>query len=159
MTFQWIRTRHMSEYGVESPLEQETNIIRANTRANDKWAQEGTHGPKGKVGGPTGWPTCLVGWPTHGPHQLKHPISFLHVSSLSRWGPRAGRPASQWAHRPSLLVHGFYPGPTCHWHGYWLLSCRFLALVGPRLHILTCVASWFAGTLCLGSNHTIMLQN
>ena len=40
-----------------------------------------------------------------------HPISFLHVSSLSRWGPRAGWPAFQWPHRPSLLVNGFLPGP------------------------------------------------
>ena len=72
---------------------------------------------------------------------------------------QAGRPASQWAHRPSLLVHEFLPGPTCHWLWYWLLSCRFLALVGPLLHILTCVGSSFAGTLCLGSYHPIMLQN
>ena len=49
----------MSEYGVEGPPEQETNITKANTRANNKWAEEGTHGPKGKVGGPTGRPADL----------------------------------------------------------------------------------------------------
>jgi hypothetical protein len=32
---------------------------KANTRASDKWAQEGTHGPKGKVGGATGRPANL----------------------------------------------------------------------------------------------------
>ena len=54
----------MSEYGVEGPPEQETNITKANTRANDKWAQEETHGPKGKVGGPTGRPADLPMGPT-----------------------------------------------------------------------------------------------
>ena len=64
--------RHMSEYGVEGPPEQETNITKANTRANDKWAQEETHGPKGKVGGLTGRPAdLLVGRPARGPHRLK----------------------------------------------------------------------------------------
>ena len=43
----------MSEYGIDGPPEQEINSARANTRANDKWAQEGTRGPKGKVGGAT----------------------------------------------------------------------------------------------------------
>ena len=43
----------MSEYGVEGPPEQETDMTKAKTSANDKWAQEGTHGPKEKVGGPT----------------------------------------------------------------------------------------------------------
>ena len=54
----------MSEYGVEGPPEQETDIIKAKTRANDKWAQQGTHGPKGKVGGPTGRPADLPVGPT-----------------------------------------------------------------------------------------------
>ena len=44
----------MSEYGVEGPPEQETRAIEANPRAIDKWAQEVTHRPKCKVGGPTG---------------------------------------------------------------------------------------------------------
>ena len=58
----------MSEYGVEGPLEQETDIIKAKTRANDKWAQQGTHGPKGKVGGPTGrLADLLVGRPAGRP--------------------------------------------------------------------------------------------
>ena len=54
----------MSEYGVMGAPEQETNIIKANTRANDKWAQERIHGPKGKVGGPTGRPVDLPVGPT-----------------------------------------------------------------------------------------------
>ena len=54
----------MSEYGMEGPLEQETNSTKANTRANDKWAQKGIHGPKWKVGGPTGRPADLPVGPT-----------------------------------------------------------------------------------------------
>ena len=54
MTFKQIRTRHVSKHGLEDPLEQETNTTEANPRAIDKWAQEVTHRPKGKVGGPTG---------------------------------------------------------------------------------------------------------
>ena len=50
----------MSEYGVEGPPEQETDSIKAKTRANDKWAQQGTHGQKGKVGAPTGRPVVLL---------------------------------------------------------------------------------------------------
>ena len=55
----------MSEYGVEGPPEQETDIIKAKTCANDKWAQEGTHGPKGKVGGPTVRPADMTVGPTN----------------------------------------------------------------------------------------------
>ena len=55
----------MSEYGIEGPPEQETDSIRANTRANDMWAQERTHGPKGKVGGPTGRSADLPVGPTN----------------------------------------------------------------------------------------------
>ena len=63
--------RHLSEYGVEGPPEQETDIIKVKTRANDKWAQQGTHGPKGKVGGPTGRPAdLLVGRLPVGPTDL-----------------------------------------------------------------------------------------
>ena len=54
----------MLEYGVEGPPEQETDMIKANTRAYDKWTQGGTHGPKGKVGGSTGRPADLPGRPT-----------------------------------------------------------------------------------------------
>ena len=61
----------MSEYGVEGPLEQETDMTKANTHANDKWAQHETHGPKGKVDGPTKRPVdqpsrsnCLWAPPT-----------------------------------------------------------------------------------------------
>ena len=55
----------MSEYGVEGPPEQETNSIKAKTRANDKWAQQGTHGTKEKVGGPIGRPADLPVGPTN----------------------------------------------------------------------------------------------
>ena len=30
-------------------------------------------------------------------NRLKHPMVSLHVEGLSRWGPWAGRPATQWA--------------------------------------------------------------
>ena len=62
----------MLEYGIEGPPEQETDMTKGNTRDNDKWAQEGTYGPKGKVGGPTGRPADLLGQPTcPWPHRLK----------------------------------------------------------------------------------------
>ena len=54
----------MSEYGVEGPLEQETNTKEANPHAIDKWAQEVTHRPKCKVGGPTGGSADLTVGPT-----------------------------------------------------------------------------------------------
>ena len=54
----------MLEYGVEGPPEQETDVMKAKTHANDKWAQQRTHGPKGKVGGPTGRPADLPVGPT-----------------------------------------------------------------------------------------------
>ena len=69
--FQQIKMRQVSEYVVEGPPEQETDVTKANTRANDKWAHDETHGPKGKVGGPTrrladqpGRPTCPWAPPT-----------------------------------------------------------------------------------------------
>ena len=46
---------------IKGPPEQETDTTKANTRAYDKWAQGGTHGPKGKVGGSTGRPADLPG--------------------------------------------------------------------------------------------------
>ena len=77
----------MSEYGVEGLPEQETDMTKPNTRANDKWAQEGTHGPKGKVGGPTGRPTdLLVGRPARGPHRLKPSTWRLTIGCLSQFG-------------------------------------------------------------------------
>ena len=63
--FQRIRTRHMSEYGVEGSPEQETNTKEDNPHAIDKWAQEATHRPKRKVGGPTGRPADQAGRPTY----------------------------------------------------------------------------------------------
>ena len=65
----------MSEYEVEGPPKQETDMTKANTRANDKWAQEGTHGPKGKVGGSTGRPAELPVGPTDS--NLPHGGSLL----------------------------------------------------------------------------------
>ena len=72
---QQIRTQHVSECGIDGPPEQETDRTRAHSRANDKWDQEGTCGPKGKVGGATARPAdLLVGRP--GPWaplpQLRH---------------------------------------------------------------------------------------
>jgi len=76
----------MSEYGVEGPPEQETDSIKAKTRANDKWAQQETHGPKGKVGGPTGRPAdLLVGRPARGPHRLKLDMWRKLIGCLSRF--------------------------------------------------------------------------
>ena len=63
------------------------------------------------------------------------------VGPMGLVGRPVGRPASQWAHRPPLSIHRFLPEPTCQWHEVYLLSCRFLALVGPLLYILTHVAS------------------
>ena len=64
MTFQQIRTRHVSKYGLEGPPEQETDMIKDKPHAVDKWAQEATHRPKCKVGGPTGRPADLSVGPT-----------------------------------------------------------------------------------------------
>ena len=55
----------MLEYRVEGPLEQETSATEANPRAIDKWAQEVTHRPKCKVGGPTGVSADQAGRPTY----------------------------------------------------------------------------------------------
>ena len=74
------------------------------------------------------------------------PMSKLHVAGLSRWGPWAGQltrvvgqppigPNQPW---PSSV--GLSSGPTCHWHEEWLLLCQFLALVGPLIHVMACVA-------------------
>src|SRR6185369_14571909 len=87
------------------------------------------------------------------------PLCIYRREPRDRSAGLLGQPASQWAHRPCILACGSLLGPTCQWHGVYLLSCRFLALVGPILHILTRVTSRFAGTLCLGLNHTIMLLN
>ena len=54
----------MSEYQVYSPPEQETDMIKDKPHAIDKWAQEATHRPKCKVGGPTGRPADLPVGPT-----------------------------------------------------------------------------------------------
>ena len=55
----------MWKHGLKGPPEQETKTTEANPRAIDKWAQEGTHGPKGKVGGPIGRPADLPVGPTN----------------------------------------------------------------------------------------------
>ena len=67
----------MSEYGVEGSPEQETNTKEANPHAIDKWAQEVTHRPKCKVGGPTGG---SAGRPTRGPHRLQVPRGGLPLA-------------------------------------------------------------------------------
>ena len=90
MTFQRIKKRNVSEYVVEGPLEQETDIIKAKTHANDKWAQQGTHGAKGKIGGPTGRPAdLLVGRLARGPHRLQVPrggLPLVAYGGLMRLG-------------------------------------------------------------------------
>ena len=66
----------MSECGIDGPPEQETSSTRANTRANDKWAQEATRGPMGKVGGATAKPAdLLVGRPTGRPTRPMGPTA------------------------------------------------------------------------------------
>ena len=80
----------MSEYGVKGPPEQETSATEANPRAIDKWAQEATHMPKCKVGGPTGRPPdLLIGRLTRGPHRLQVPrggLPLVAYGGLMRLG-------------------------------------------------------------------------
>ena len=54
-TFQPIRTRHVSEHGLEGPPEQETDISEAKTSANDMWAQNTTQPKKAEVGWAHWW--------------------------------------------------------------------------------------------------------
>ena len=71
----------------------------------------------------------------------KQPMGDLHVEpegGRAYWA--VGRPPAGPTDLP-LLACGSLPGPTCQWNEVYLLSCRFLALVGPILHILTRVAS------------------
>ena len=66
MTFQQIKTRHVSEHGLEGPPEQETDISEAHPRANDKWAQGTAQQKKTEVG----WPHWVAGrppWSANGP--------------------------------------------------------------------------------------------
>ena len=56
----------MSEHGLEGPPEQETDILEANTRAIDKWAQSTARGDKGEGR----WPHWVAGrppWSSNGP--------------------------------------------------------------------------------------------
>ena len=65
-TIQRIRTRHVSEYGLEGSPEQETDIPEAKPSANDKWAQSTTHQDKGEGR----WPHWVAGrppWSANGP--------------------------------------------------------------------------------------------
>ena len=53
-------------------------MIKDKPHAIDKWAQEATHKPKCKVGGPTGRPADQAGRrPTRGPHRLYVPRGGL----------------------------------------------------------------------------------
>ena len=97
----------MSEYGVEGPPEQETDIIKAKIRANDKWAQQGTHGPKGKVAGPTGRPAnLLVGRPARGPHRLKLAMWRKLIGCTSRFAKDQLQKTSPSAVAPSYKYRG-----------------------------------------------------
>ena len=49
-----------------------------------------------------------------------------------------GRPPSGPTDLPPSFG-GLISGPTCHWHRERLLLCWFLALVGPQIHVMTCV--------------------
>ena len=65
-TIQRIRTRHVSEYGLEGSPEQETDIPEAKPSANDKWAQSTARGDKGEGR----WPHWVAGrppWSANGP--------------------------------------------------------------------------------------------
>ena len=73
----------MSECGIDGPPEQETDSTRAHTYANDKWAQEGTRGPKGKVGGATARPAKAD--QSHGPHRLNFDTWRFPVACLGRF--------------------------------------------------------------------------
>ena len=48
-TFQQIRARHVSSHGLEGQPEQETDITKDESQANDTWAQNAAHQDKGKV--------------------------------------------------------------------------------------------------------------
>ena len=71
----------MLEHGLEGPPEQETDIPKANTHAIDKWAQEETHRPKGKVGGPTGG----FSRPTWSAELPVGPTAFRFHMEVSHW--------------------------------------------------------------------------
>jgi len=61
-------------------------MIKDKPHSIDKWAQEATHRPKCKVGGPTGRPAdLLVGRPIRGPHQLKLDTWRKLIGCLSRF--------------------------------------------------------------------------
>ena len=92
----------MSEYGIDGPPEQEINSARANTRANDKWAQEGTRGPKGKVDGATARPADQ----DHGPHRLNFDMWHFPVACLGRFARDQLQMATPLAVAPSYKYKG-----------------------------------------------------
>ena len=68
-TIQRIRTRHVSEYGLEGSPEQETDIPEAKPSANDKWAQSTARGDKGEGR----WAHWVTGRQPMGPTDLTLP--------------------------------------------------------------------------------------
>ena len=67
-------------------------MIKDKPHAIDKWAQEVTHRPKCKVGGPTGRPADQAGrltyWSVdqaHGPHHLNFDTWHFPVACLGRF--------------------------------------------------------------------------
>ena len=78
MTFQRIRTRHVSKHGLEGPPEQETDIPEAKTSANDMWAQNTTQPRKAEVD----WAHWVAGRP---PWSADWPVGPT-ASNLPRGG-------------------------------------------------------------------------
>ena len=102
-TFQQIWTRHVSKHELEALPEQETNTPKANPRAIDKWAQEVTHRPKGKVGGPTRRPA-----------------------------DQPGRPSSPWAPPPSGSTWRSPIGCLCQFDEAWLQLTPWLPPINTK---------------------------
>ena len=88
--------------------------MKAKTHANDKWAQQRTHGPKGKVGGPTGRPAnLLVDRLACGPHQLKLDTWRKLIGCLSRFAKDQLQNGLPLAVAPSYKYRG---GRETHTH-------------------------------------------
>ena len=78
MMFQRIRARHMSSHGLEGPPEQETDMTKDKSQANDKWAQSTAHQDKWEGR----WPHWVAGRP---PWLAGQPMGPT-ISSLPRGG-------------------------------------------------------------------------
>ena len=72
MTFQRIIARQVSSNGLEGPPEQETDMTKDKTQANDTWAQNAAHQHKGKAG----WPHWVAGQPPGRPTAQWAPLPY-----------------------------------------------------------------------------------